>query len=56
MFETEKKRELDASKQINFHNIILNNVRQHNTLLHNVIACATCFDYLSVILRPIFVN
>jgi len=26
------------------------------TLLHNVIAWATCFDYLSVIFRPIFVN
>ena len=34
--------------------IISNNVGQHNTLLHNVIAWATCFDYLSVILRPIF--
>ena len=36
--------------------IILNSVRQLNTLLPNVIAWVTCFDYLSVILRPIFVN
>ena len=35
---------------------ILNNLRLHNTLLHNVIARAKCFDYLSVILRSIFLS